>query len=350
MTSRPSSEKAPATNLNPHHVRVSLRLYKAAQRAARSAIQYHASEDEEEQLQAAMAIGSTAEYLARAVLAFHDPLLLAKGGDPESQIMLSRANPVDALDPLRLKTIEISAVWAMLQRIDQTQALAPLVNKGQPMSPTAVVMGVRNAAAHMALVDGEHLESAARALVAIVEALHPVGNQVEADFWPADLTASVQLLKMQNTSAAARRAQTKVDVARAYLHGLLDGMAPSEMKRTLGFLESRDVFFPTLERIRPVSAACPACARVGVITYLVEEGEPEHGGFDETPGGSYVDHGWSRSLTFSAAAFQCPVCNLQLRPDEFGGTNLPTALNEEWEATEDPYADWEPDEDYLRGR
>ena len=114
----PSSRSVPAADLNPHHVRVSLRLYAAAQRAARIAIQYHASEDEGEQLQAALAIGSTLEYLARATLAFHDPLLLAKGGDADSQIMLSRANQADPLDPSRLRTIDISAVWLLLQKLN----------------------------------------------------------------------------------------------------------------------------------------------------------------------------------------------------------------------------------------
>lgn len=345
----PSSHSTLSTDLNPHHVRVSLRLYKAAQQSAATALQYHASEDEEERLRAAMAIGSTAEYLARAALAFHDPLLLAKGDDAESQIMLSRANAIDPLDPARLKTIDTNLVWRLLLRINQ--ALAPLVNGGdQRSAPTALVMGVRNAAAHMALVDGPQLEAAARALVAIVAALHPVGNREERDFWPADLTATVQLLKTQNSSAAARRSQAKIDVARIYLRELLDGMPLSEQERTQAFLESRDVYFSTLERHRQVQVACPSCNRRGVITYLIEEGDPEHGGYEETPGGSYVDHGWSRSLTFNATAFQCPVCNLQLGPDEFEGAGLPTVLNDEWEEAEDPYADWEPDEDYFRGR
>jgi len=225
------------------------------------------------------------------------------------------------------------------------------VIKSGPKAPlAAVVMSVRNAAAHMALVDGAELEAAARALVTLVEALHPVGNREESEFWPADLASSVQLLKMENTTAAARRSQAKIATARANLRALLDGRSPIEQLRMQQLLEEREVAFFSLERFRNEPTPCPACGRRGMITYLIEEGDAEHGGYDETPGGSYVDHGWSRPLFFSAAMFQCPVCSLQLSPEEFEGAGVPDTLDEEWEEAEDPYADWEPDEDYLRGR
>lgn len=108
-----------------------------------------------------MAIGSTAEYLARAALAFHDPLLLAKGGHVESQIMLSRANASDPLDPTLLRSLEISSVWSLLQKLNPR--VAPHMNKGgQKIAAVDLVMNVRNAAAHMALVDGLQLEAADR--------------------------------------------------------------------------------------------------------------------------------------------------------------------------------------------
>lgn len=349
MPSTPRPRGLPAVDVNPHHVRLPQRLYAAAQQAARIAIQHHASQDESEQLQAAVAIGSTVEYLARALVATHDPLLLAKEKNVDSQIMLSRANLGEPLSPSLLRSIDISEVWKLLQRLNKR--LAPHIDKGgQGTAPTAIVMTVRNAAAHMALVDAAALEDAARALVTIVEAMHPIGNRDEPNFWPTELASSVQLLKTENTTAAARRSQTKIDLARENHRKLLDGMLHDERERTQALLERRDVIFVTLERYRNVLADCPACGRSGTITFLIEEGEPEHGGYEETPGGSYIDRGWARSLTFAAAIFQCPVCALQLSPDEFGGVDLPETLDEEWEDVEDPYADWEPDEDELRGR
>ncbi|WP_114587676.1 hypothetical protein [Microbacterium arborescens] len=349
MTSKPQPRSLPAVGINPHHVRLPLRLYSAAQQAARVAIQHHASADEGEQLQAAIAIGSAAEYLARAAVAFQDPLLLAKEKSPDSQIMLSRANLGDPLNPSLLRSIDLSDVWKLLHKLNKR--LAPHMDRGGNGSGlTALVMNVRNAAAHMALVDAAELEAAARALVTLVEAMHPVGNRDEASFWPVELATSVQLLKTGNSSAAARRSQAKIDLARENLRMLLAGMKPDEQERTQALLESRDIVFVTLERYRNVPTQCPACTRQGAITYLIEEGEPEHGGYEETPGGSYVDYGWSRSLTFTAATFECPVCALRLTPDEFEGSGLQVVLEEEWENVEDPYADWEPDEDELRGR
>lgn len=86
-----------------------------------------------------------------------------------------------------------------------------------------------------------------------------------------------------------------------------------------------------------------------MATYLIEEGEPE-GGWQETPGGSYSNTGWSRALYPYALMFQCPVCGLQLDADEFAPAGLPTELDVEYEDAEDPFLDWEPDEDELRGR
>ncbi len=337
-----SRRALPAADLNPHHVRVPLRLYTAAQQAARTAIQFHASETEAEQLQAALAIGSAAEYLARAALANHDPLLLAAHTSAKSLIMLSRANSTGPISPSDLRTIAISEVWTRLGQINTR--LTPEV-----LAATKHVMNVRNAAAHMALVETADLEKAARALVSIIDALHPVGNRDEGDFWPDSLRDSVQLLRLNIATVAQRRAQAKIDLAREHYRSLLQGVMPAERERTQVFLEDRGVHFVARERLRKESAVCPACGRRGTVTYLVEEGEPEHS-FDETRGGMFVDYGWSRVLSFSAAVFQCPVCDLQLSPDEFSGVDLDVDLEDETEDIEDPYADWEPDEDYLRGR
>lgn len=256
--------------------------------------------------------------------------------------MLSRANSTGPITPSDLRTVAISEVWKRLRQINTR--LTP-----QVIASNEQVMNVRNAAAHMALVDTAELEKAARALISIVEVLHPIGNRDEGAFWPDSLRDSVQLLRLNIATVAQRRAQAKIDVAREHYRSLLQGMMPGEQERTQVFLEERGVHFVARERLRKEPAQCPACGRRGTVTYIVDEGEPEHA-FDESPGGMFLDYGWSRVLSFSAAIFQCPVCNLQLSPDEFAGVDLDVVLDVESEDIEDPYADWEPDEDYLRGR
>lgn len=347
----PQPRSAPTAELNPHHVQISRQLYGAAQAAAQSAIRKYSSNDEQEQLDAAFSIGAAVEYLGRAVVASHDPLLLAKSDSTESQIMLSRANTSGALDPRTLRTAESHLIWGLLQKLNPKFAPhAVSRGKGNPPSLINMVMGVRNAAAHMALVEKDYLEEAARALIAIVESLHPLGTAEEADFWPAELMPTIQLLKDENSTAAALRYQAKISNARAQLERLLTGMSADEQERLQTMLEARSLPELTRERQKHIPQVCPACGRTGVAVYVVEEGEPEYGGYEETRGGSYIDHGWSRALYSYASMFQCPVCGLQLDVDEFTAADISTELDEEWEDIEDPYADWEPDEDELRGR
>lgn len=340
----------PTAELNPHHLQISRRLYKAAQDAAQVAINNYASEQEQEQLNAAFSIGVAVEYLGRAVVASHDPLLLAKHDSVESQIMLSRANTSGALDPKILRTTDSSMIWELLKKLNPKFApYAMSRGKGNPPSLVSTVMGVRNSAAHMALVDRDYLEDATRALITIVESLHPLEAKEEVDFWPSDLMPTIQVLKDENSTAVARRFQAKLVYARSQLERLLSGMNTEEQERTQAMLEARSVPLVSRDRHKDIEQTCPACTRLGVATYLIEEGEPE-GGWQETRGGSYAHSGWTRALYPFASMFQCHVCGLQLDADEFTPADIPTELDEDWEEIEDPFLDWEPDEDYLRDR
>ncbi|KQV05016.1 hypothetical protein [Leifsonia sp. Root112D2] len=350
INENPESRNVPTAELNPHHVQISRRLYKAAQDAAQTAINKYASENEQQQLEAAFSIGAAVEYLGRAVVASHDPLLLARHDSVESQIMLSRANTSGALDPRTLRTTDSSMIWGLLQKLNPKFAPhAGSRGKGNPPSLVSMVMGVRNSAAHMALVDKAYLEDATRALIIIVESLHPLEAKQEADFWPPDLMPTIQVLKDENSTAVARRFQAKLVYARAQLERLLNGMNAEEQERTQAMLEARSLPLMSLVRHKDVEQTCPACARLGVATYLIEEGESE-GGWQETRGGSYARSGWSRALYPFASMFRCPVCGLHLEAEEFTPAAIPTELDEEWEEIDDPFIDWEPDEDYLRGR
>ncbi|KQR22467.1 hypothetical protein ASF79_09545 [Agreia sp. Leaf335] len=311
----------------------------------------YGEDDERAQLEAALSIGAAAEYLGRAVVAFHDPLLLAKPGSIDSQIMLSRANTSGALDHAILRTVDSASVWKMLETLRPT--FAPhMKNRDKEKLPSLVnrVMWNRNAAAHMALVEQTDLEDAVRALVTIVESLHPLGSSSENDFWPADLMPTVALLKDKNSKAAALSFEAKLASAKARVANLLSGMSTSEAERFQRALEARDISSLVLDRHRDVYQSCPACGRGGTAVYLVLEGDPKSEGYEETRGGSYVDYGWSRPLNFYALTFRCPVCGLDLEPEEFSFAAIPIELDEDYEATDDPYEDWEPDEDYLRGR
>lgn len=326
--------------LNPSVIQISPLLYEAARDAARLALGKYARQDRRSQLQAAIAAGSAAEYLGRAVLANHDPLLLARRDSHPTVVMLSRANTSGALDPKILRSIDASGVWLLLEQID------PKLKLRAAAEVTAVV---RNAAVHMALVESSNLEEAAIALTTIVAALHPFLGSKEPDFWGSDLNDIVQVLKDEKSNAIQRAVTALIAERRAQLDSLLTDLDSADRQRMLIFLRAREVAYKPSERHELVDQVCPACQDDGVATYGIEEGEAEES-FREKSNGDWAEYSWQRELYPYAMAFNCPVCGLHLDDSQFDAAGLPAELDVQYEEVEDPSLGWEPDEDWDRDR
>jgi hypothetical protein len=335
---QPSTRVSPAESarLNPLVLQVIPWLYEAARDAARTALGGYARTDRRSQLQSAIAFGSAVEYLGRAVLANHDPVLLARRDSLPTVVMLSRANASGTLDSKVLRSIDAKTVWLLLEEID------PKIRLRAAAEVTATV---RNAAVHMALVESSNLEEAAIALTTIVATLHPFLGSQEHEFWGVDLADIVQVLKDEKSNAIQRAVSALIAERRAQLDSLLGSLGSGERETLLIFLRARDVAFEPTERFQLVDQVCPACENDGVATYGIEEGDAEPS-YREKSDGDWAEYSWQRDLYPFALAFNCPVCGLHLDDTQFAAAGLPTELDIQYEEAEDPSFGWEPDEDW----
>jgi hypothetical protein len=328
-----------SVSLNPQVMQIVPWLYHAARDAGRLALTTYARADRKSQLQAAVAVGAAAEYLGRAALANHDPLLLARRDSPASVVMLSRAN-LGPLDARALRSIDANTVWGLLEQID---------SKVKLRLHAELTGTTRNAAAHMALVDRTGLEQAAIALTTIVTTLHPFLGSDEGEFWGDDLAEIVQVLKDEKSNAIQRAVSALIAQKRAQLDALLADLEGKERQKMLVFLQAREVGDEPSERHELVDQACPACQNMGVATYIIEEGDPEES-YRIRSDGDLAEHSWYRELYPYAWAFNCPVCGMRLDASEFGAAGLPTERDIAYEDADDPSIGWEPDEDWYRDR
>ena len=124
--------------LNRHIDQLAVRLYRASQEAARRTLSRFIADEDHDLIEAAQSAGAAIEYLLRAVLALHDPVLLADRRSPTSVVALSRANSGDALDIRGLRTVNYGEALQLLKIIQPTLTIDAEVR---------FVMDLRNAAA-----------------------------------------------------------------------------------------------------------------------------------------------------------------------------------------------------------
>jgi adenine-specific DNA methylase len=85
------------------------------------------------------------------------------------------------------------------------------------------------------------------------------------------------------------------------------------------------------------------CHRNGWLVVDSEKGDPYQFHYSD-------DFSWHVEIFRWATMVQCPVCGLMVEDDELPAAGLPTELASRDEEIDDPYANWEPDEDFIRGR
>ncbi|WP_167139649.1 hypothetical protein [Diaminobutyricimonas sp. TR449] len=288
-------------------------LFWASAHAARYAIANYSSEDEDAVLMSALRCGMAVEYQLLSTLAAESPALLA--GPNGRQSLASRLVLNEAAQPLgltaaNLRTIDVDEAFEAVQLIHPQLAL--------DRKRFDDLKGVRNAAAHMALVDAAPLEKAVGAMAAILEQLLNVRGSNRAQFWTEDLLPLVSVTVQTAESAALRRFQSRVVAASSKLADLRGRVSSDQVESLLAILEDRP------SRIKrngqQVERECPVCHRRGWVSYLVFEGKPQVTLSDDD---IYV--GFPRVGV--PDYFDCPVCGLQLENAEM---NI-AGLNEEIE-------------------
>lgn len=319
--------------LNPHHAAIPVRLYNASRESARRAFARFTEDYEADRLEAALLAGSAAEYLLRAVIAAHDPLLLADRHVP-SQIALSRANTGSALDLRGTRTIGTSQVLEVLRAIHPGLAVD---------ADLRFVMDHRNAAAHLALVDAAQLNALMVRLVQVVEKLHTLIDRQEAHYWGVDLDSVVAAMKSERASELQQVIEVKYARARALLDELTSGLSEPGRELILEARESRPVRWAVLDA-EDEPTECPVCGRTGWTSYAEDRDDAEFDS-DVEPDGAY-----QTAIYSTAVMFQCPVCGLVLEANEIGRVPWAPERPVRYEAVADPFDGWEPDKDLVRGR
>lgn len=275
-------------------------------------------DDDLELLDCAMSIGTSIELLAKCALATISTTLLAER-DPKSAVLFSGFSGVPVNEA---RSRSVGDCMKLLK------AIYAITYESQRHD---VVLDVRNAAAHMGLVDKATLDDALNTMVELAEQLLVVTTNENSTlnrtaYWSSAHIAQVdERLKQQRRERRIRFEQLKA-VARCELERLrrrLDDDALEELAEKVPDSYNDYSHYDVSDRFH--RAPCPVCAFDGWIEYeivrswIMTEGDAYEGNIVR-----FVE------LTAEPRQFLCRVCSLRLDEDLL------------WEAEMGAYIDLDP--------
>jgi hypothetical protein len=305
-------------------------LARSARWHARIAVTNLGSDDLDELLQAAISTGCAVELITKAFLASVSHSLLADRSDHHSLLLLAGRSDKTKRTGTELATRTAAEVCKIARDLD-----ARVVSL--PQNP--VCLRVRNAAAHMGLVDVRELRLGVGQMVKYIDKILEVLDLDGNDFWGEADRALVESLLDEARSETAKAAMLKRANAEAHLAMLTALVPPETVPAVLQALAK-----PSAED-GGLTHECPVCGQEGYFQYDVERGALEVEYDDEgMPANPWVSR-WANVFGFA-----CPVCQLELDYEELTEFNLATTIQLEDDTEPAEYYDYEPDEDYLRDR
>jgi len=276
-----------------------------------------------------MSAGCAVELLAKAHLAAIEPSLLSARADVDGLLHLSGKGTLATSRATEIRTL--SATLA----VQTAKRLSPEIQYNAKLDD--VVFRVRNAAAHMGLVDSAELRRAIGSMVRVVDSLVAASKWTDRrDFWSDDLIPAADAAAMEARHDASARLAAKLAGATIRLRELLSSLSPAAQATVRRSLAGRS---PGASIDHDERAKCPVCGEQGWLVCAVEEDHRE------------VDTGegiFSQIVKRTAwpAIFNCNVCDLDLDEDELREVpGFPYSVDLDLDGE-----DWEPDEDYIRGR
>ncbi|MEU0150325.1 hypothetical protein [Micromonospora fulviviridis] len=313
------------------HDRLKQVLAQSARYHARQAIELFVGDDQDVLTQAAVSAGCAVELLAKAFLASVEHGLLAEKGDRDTVLILSgNANLTSA------RITEMKTVGAM-----EALKIAKHLHPSLPFNVQSdqVVLRVRNAAAHMGLVLPEELRAAIAVMCRLVDGLLPALSLERDEYWGSHAIGVVDEILDQAKSEVRRTVAAKIAAAERRFATLVSGLDAAGRTVVLAALSRRD---PNTFADHNEPKECPACEQQGWLVCHVDESQPE-----VAYGGGGTPHTFATRLAYPFI-FECLVCELELEDEELLEVDFPMEI--ELEPNHDPYADYEPDEDWFRGR
>jgi hypothetical protein len=329
-SARPASgggSRWPAGPSQHPHADLPVHLLKSGRAHARRALSTYTATTTEEQQLAAISVGSAVELLSKALVADVNPALLSERGDRDTMLHLTNLGHLS-----RKAATEVRSLSAV-EAVAAANHIHPSL--GWRQGADSIVFRVRNAAAHMALVDAEELHAAVLELLKFVRGLLTVRGGEPSDFWGEPLAPLAAELLDEASSASRRSAIAKQAAAHARLESIVGSLGGRAREVVLAALSGRRMSSTDHEE----PETCPVCGQQGWLLCGVERGPVEW-----DPDGARVP------LTAWPFGFECPVCGLDLEGDELLLFTFPQEI--ELEPDDDPVEayEWEPDEDVWRGR
>ncbi|MEY2233531.1 hypothetical protein [Streptomyces sp. BF23-19] len=264
--------------------------------------------------------GVAAEHLLKAYLANLHPALIAEGQDFNSLLHATGHGTLASADLSRAKTIGV---------VEAHKRVHGLLRKQLPIDaktflPVAVA---RNGVAHVGIHDVAEVQTVFTTCLRVID---PLLSELQIDpktYWGDDKQLHDMLIA-KHVEEALIGLESKLVKARAVFAQRYGHLSPKE----------REVVLATITQPQPSpahgehveQALCPACGSRGGLV-----GETHALSSDE-------------GVYFAPYAFNCSACGLALDGDqELGDLAEEVPIDMTFD---EYYADWEPDEDWLRDR
>ncbi|WP_223624099.1 hypothetical protein [Microbacterium sp. EST19A] len=302
------------------------RLWDASAREARFVVTNYTRTDEHSVLKVALSFGLATEYLIMSALASLDVALLADHTSTYSKLALSTARAGLGLNIKQLKTVNYGTALKVL-----LEHRPYVVNKDVDS-----VMGIRNAAAHMAMGTQQDNSDAMSAFLKVVEGLHRYRpTLVEDDYWGADCLDVVQNLRDEQVNQQKADFDALVLAAKTRKQALDEQVPASEREHVYSGLESRLVEEAQKWPSESRSASehpCPACGRTGRVGWTRHLWDD----FEQVATYDSVTDGSAPAILVTAEReatdFKCLVCGFEIGKS---GIHLLPNLGDVWVVEEE---------------
>lgn len=246
--------------------------------------------------------GMAVEWLVRALVAYHDPLLLADPQHIDSKIAFSRgAKQREFYEASTFRT----------NGFDEALQIADKLYDGLSFKTDALaVMSARNLAAHMGIAVRGQAGSVADQMLSVVHGALVVRGLSAEQFWHEDLRDLVTARADRSGNHRHAVVEQKLVVARRRWTDVMSYIDGPERQQLFGALEERSINGSFVQMVKDdhnergayhiLRRRCPVDNALGELVVYVPE----------------ADYSGALGTFAEMEHFDCPVCGLHLTPDE----------------------------------
>ncbi|CRK57043.1 hypothetical protein [Alloactinosynnema sp. L-07] len=270
-------------------------------------------------------IGIALEHLLKSYLASLHPALVVDPKDFDSMLHATGHGNRAKRPVTPTKTIGLAAAFQGVKRL-----LPKQITVSEPQFEP--VLAARNGIAHAATHDRDEVRDVLTTFVRVVDPVLAELGQDPGQYWGDFLALHDQLVD-DHASELKVAFAAKVARAKDAYTRRIQGLVSQKRIQIVAALSAANPY--SSDHDHPVG--CPACEGRGWL----------HGITDVDWGGIDEDGAPSPMVVFYADAYDCALCGLHLENDELDLAGLDTEIEL---PDEEPYADYEPDEDLWRGR